>query len=794
MTTGIGKTGLLVLSALWTSACQAQPQPEASLYPISPTVVEVELRSPADAPARTEPVEVLVDGRPWAGRSGVRRRVSEVTQAGRATLTSWLFFEGQVPLREGQKLSLKGPQWHLQGQFHQQRPARALHLNLLGYAASASKRAWVGADLGSLGQLAVNPRSNCQLLDPKGQTVWKGTLQPGTDRGWPWPSPYSQLYSVDFSAFQTSGSYHLEVEGLGQSAPFRIGPEPALDLVRTLALGLYHQRCGAPNQLPYTRFLHRACHTRPAAVPRAQDANYLRLLLQTTGLKNLQELHFPWSGVEPVDVSGGHHDAGDYSKYVINSARLVHSLMLAVDYFPQAARLDQLGLPESGDGVSDLLQEALWEADFLSRMQDRDGGFSFMVYPQTRRYEDNVLPDQGDAQFVYPKNTAATAACVAALAQCAQSPALRKLDPARAARYLKQARQGWNFLEQARQTYAQGSAYQKITHYGDRFQDRDECAWAAAELLLASGEASYASYLTEHFRPQDPATRFWGWMRLCEGYGCALRQLALAQPLPQLTPEYQQAVRSEVLGWADDLTEASRGCAYGLALPFPSKRAVRAGWFFATDQAFDLLVAQHIQYSPQRQQALQSQLDYLLGANPQDRCYLTGFPASPRHIVSQFARNDERQLPPGGLLVGNLQEGHSERRWSQLSLPPDNQTASGYPLLQRFCDGFYLPSEATVDNQARALALAAALSPPAPLWTPKELRFNRTASGDWSVEVTGASLTWEVPGEVGQGDRFHPRSRDFPWLEVEAHWPDGRRAFGRWSANENGHPAEKPRP
>jgi len=788
---------MLLLFALGTTACQAQPRSQASLHPISATVLEVELRSPAESPPAEELLEVVVDGRPWTGRQGVRRRVREVTRAGQATLTTWIFFEGQLPLSEGQKLSLRGPQWSLQAQFHEKRPARAVHVNLLGYPAAGSKRAWVGADLGSLGQLSVNPQANCQLLDQKGQTVWRGPLQPGTDRGWPWPSPYSQLYSVDFSAFQTPGNYRLEVEGMGQTPEFRIGPEPALDLLRTLALGLYHQRCGASNQLPYTRFLHQPCHTRPADVPQAQDQIYLRLLLQTTGLKNLAELHFPWLGNKPVDLSGGHHDAGDYSKYVINSARLVHSLLVAVDYFPEAARLDQLGLPESGDGVSDLLQEALREADFLSRMQDQDGGFSFMVYPQTRRYEDNVLPDHGDAQFIYPKNTAATAACVAALAQCARSPALRKLDPARAGRYLKQARSGWDFLEQAWQTYGESKAYQKITHYGDRFQDRDECVWAAAELLLASDDAKYADYLHGHFRPQDPATRFWGWMRLCEGYGCALRSLALAKPPALLGADYHQAVQAEVLGWADDLTQASQGCAYGLALPFPSKRAVRAGWFFATDQAFDLLMAQRLEYSSQREQALQSQVDYLLGANANDVEYLTGLPASPRHIVNQFARNDQRQLPPGGLLVGCIQEGNPERRWSELSLPPDNQTAAGYPLLQRFCDGFYLPSEATVDNQGRALALAAALSPAAPAWHPQELPVTRGATGDWSVppaRVAGASLSWEVPGEIGEGLRFHPRSPDFSWLEVEAHWPDGRRAYGRWNANDNRDPVEKPPP
>ena len=49
------------------------------------------------------------------------------------------------------------------------------------------------------------------------------------------------------------------------------------------------------------------------------------------------------------------------------------------------AQLDNLGIPESGDGISDVLQEAKWEADFLAKMQDTDGGFYFLVYPSEPR-------------------------------------------------------------------------------------------------------------------------------------------------------------------------------------------------------------------------------------------------------------------------------------------------------------------------------------------------------------------------------------------------------------------------
>jgi hypothetical protein len=75
-------------------------------------------------------------------------------------------------------------------------------------------------------------------------------------------------------------------------------------------------------------------------------------------LKSFDTSLYPFVKQGSVDVSGGHHDAGDYSKYTINSAAFVHTLVFAADSLPGVGALDNLGLPESGDGKSDVLQEA----------------------------------------------------------------------------------------------------------------------------------------------------------------------------------------------------------------------------------------------------------------------------------------------------------------------------------------------------------------------------------------------------------------------------------------------------
>ena len=284
----------------------------------------------------------------------------------------------------------------------------------------------------------------------------------------------------------------------------------------------------------------------------------------------------------PVDVRGGHHDAGDYGKYTINSAAFIHQLVFAADVFPGVAELDNLGLPESGDGRSDILQEAKWEADFLAKMQDVDGGFYFLVYPRDREYEFDVTPDHGDPQIVFPKTTSVTAAATAALAQCASSPTFKKQFPEAAALYLEKAKKGWDFLDHAIEKFGKDGAYQKITHYGDECMHDDELAWAACELFLATGDSKCHKKLQEWLSPADPAIRKWGWWRLFESYGCAIRSYAFAAKAgkinrEQLQPLLLEQCETEIVAAGEDQLRRAESSAYGTSFPEETKKARTAG-------------------------------------------------------------------------------------------------------------------------------------------------------------------------------------------------------------------------
>ncbi|MEK7684946.1 MAG: glycoside hydrolase family 9 protein [Verrucomicrobiota bacterium] len=828
------------------------------LHILSPTVLELTLittKDPDPAPVKewnfvgtnaqlTAPAagEFLVTAgvRPMTVKSvGFKRRVLYAPLKQRdLRIGNHLYLELAAPVSEGQRVEVRNPSsnlWPTNLQFAavagRARLSPAIHVNQTGYLPALPKKAMVGYYLGSLGEMKIPAQDGFRLVEARsGREVFQGRLAPRCDRGFNFPC-YQEVQEADFSTFRTPGEYRLLVPGLGVSYPFYIDDGVAAAFARAYALGLYHQRCGVANTLPFTRHIHGPCHTATAEVPTASSTATQRFLKSMSDdyaanrrhtapqLKDVSSSLYPFVNSGRINVAGGHHDAGDYSKYTINSAALIHYLVLAADAFPGAGALDNLGLPESSDGKSDLLQEAKWEADFLARMQDADGGFYFLVYPRGRAYEDNVLPDQGDPQVVFPKNTAATAVAVAALAQASSSPLFRRQFPEAAALYLQKARLGWGFLEGAIARHGRDGAYQKISHYGNEFMHDDELAWAATELFLATGDARFQANVLARFDPADRNTRRWTWWRLFDGYGCAVRSFALAartgrMPLERLDPVFVRKCQAELLAAAQDQYRYTSDSAYGTAFPEADKQFRNAGWYFSVDRAFDLAVASLLDYPalndprPGWVEAIISNVNYEGGGNPVNVSYLTGLGwKRPREIVHQYAQNDRRVLPPSGIPLGNIQAGFQvwnpyRNELNALSFPADGDESKPYPFYDRWGDSFNVTTEFVIVNQARGLATLALLMAMTPLknqpWKassayisgmPARVTAQQAVTARFIIsdrkafDLSKARVVWEAQEQepaVGTADgtfSFIPRQAGDYWLEAEAHWPDGRRLF-----------------
>ena len=826
--------------------------PKAGDYAVrllSPSVVEIELISAPESGAR--PVDLpaafplgsfrlQIDGRDATPvRIGYKRRVRyaplkirdlRVATYFELELPSPLAGEGGHALRVTSTASDWPKDLTIAGTADPLRYSPAIHVNQEGYVPGLPKTGMVGYYLGTLGELVVDPEAGFDLVDTAtGKSAYHGRLLPRRDVGFSYsPKPYQKVFEADFTDFKTPGEYRLVVRGLGASLPFRIDEGELMNFARAYALGLYEQRCGAKNELPFTRFTHDACHTAAASVPEpAQHFSKAWELIRDLAkdqvkserpvhqLKGSDDQYYPFVRGGAVDVSGGHHDAGDYSKYTINSAALIHTLMFAVDAFPGVAELDNLGIPESGDGISDVMQEAKWEADFLSKMQDEDGGFYFLVYPKERKYENDVLPDHGDAQIVWPKTTSVTAAAVAALAQCGSSPRFKKQYPDEAKRFLAQAERGWQFLRRAIAAHGKEGAYERLTHYGDYFGHDDELAWAACELFVATGSAEYHRALRDLFKdPSDPNTLLWSWGHAVFSYGNVLRSYAFAARTGRLKQEqldsgYLAKCEAELRKAGDDARHWSEQTAYGTSYPEPSKRVVTAGWYFSNEQAFDITVAYQLSPKPDYVRAVLANLNYEAGCNPVNICFLTGVgQRRQREIVHQYAQNDDRTLPPTGLPLGNLQTGFEwlgpyKTELRDLTYPADDAHPP-YPIYDRWADTYNVSTELTIVSQSRSFASLAFWATQTELkrqpWKSAEASITapRSTVGlnnpvefhleSHDVDLATARIVWEGREQepaIGRTFTYVPRTAGPQWVEAEAALPDGRRICARatFSAN-----------
>lgn len=210
-----------------------------------------------------------------------------------------------------------------------------------------------------------------------------------------------KVWWFDFSTLTTEGTYHIyDPTNNVKSYDFDISDcvydAPMRQAVRTF----YYQRCGTPKVTPYADANWEdatACHTHTL-----QDHDCRSISNPTAATTK--------------DLWGGWHDAGDYNKYVNFLYETMIDLLLAYEEKP-TAWADNYGIPESGNGVPDLLDETKYELDWLLRMQQTNGGVLCVVGVQN--YASASPPSADNAQRFYgPATTSATytAAAIFALA------------------------------------------------------------------------------------------------------------------------------------------------------------------------------------------------------------------------------------------------------------------------------------------------------------------------------------------------------------------------------------------
>jgi hypothetical protein len=261
-----------------------------------------------------------------------------------------------------------------------------IKINQVGYLPSAQKIGYVGQYMGTAGPMPFSIPSFSVQNTATGATVFTGKPTPrlvdGNNTG-------EMVYDLDFSSVTSPGSYVVSVPGVGTSYPFRIGADVYNEVASNALRGAYQQRASTSLTPDITRFTHGPAHMDDAYVMNHNPIpDWFRGRFDSQGDTSKKDadgkrFYYPTTlSGQKIAANKGHYDAGDYGKYVENGSLFVGNLLSAFEAFPDRLMKDDLQIPESGNGIPDLIDETKWELDWLENMQDpNDGGVFCIVKP-----------------------------------------------------------------------------------------------------------------------------------------------------------------------------------------------------------------------------------------------------------------------------------------------------------------------------------------------------------------------------------------------------------------------------
>jgi endoglucanase len=554
--------------------------------------------------------------------------------------------------------------------------AADIKVNQVGFLPAAQKLAVVPA--GTATRFAiVDTATGKQVLD--------GELGPSAS----WDASGETVRLADFSPLHTSGTYRIKVAGLADSAPFTIGPEAYRELDAAALRSYYFQRSGIA-LLPQFA----GAWARPAGHP---DTQVLVHASAATAKRPAGTI---------ISSPKGWYDAGDYNKYVVNSGITTYTLLAAYEHFPSWFDKLRVKLPESGNGLPDVLNEALWNLEWMASMQDPDDGGVYHKLTN-KVFDAMVMPAQATTpRYVVQKTTAAALDFAAVMATASRVLApFDRIAPGRSARYLAAAESAWRWAAQHPAVTYQQPADIATGEYGDKTLD-DEFSWAAAELLISTGKDEYRARAVS-LQAAGPAQKTQQTQQTEPGWAdvSALGWMSLAAHRASLPNKADAAIAQQrIVAMADTLVTRWKASPYRITMTRSDM-----GWgsnSVILNQAMMLVQAYRINAQPAYLDAAQSGLDYVLGRNAVGVSFVTGFgAASPQHPHHRPSQADGITAPIPGLIVGGPNPGQQDLKGCVGLAYPSALPALSY--LDNVCS--YASNEVAINWNAPLVYVAAAL-------------------------------------------------------------------------------------
>jgi endoglucanase len=496
----------------------------------------------------------------------------------------------------------------------------------------------------------------------------------------------TDVFEMDFTALTRPGKYRVSVRSVGCSYPFEISDNVWRDAFIVAARGFYHQRSGIAIGEPFTPFKRpRPFHPDDGLKVYASTAP----LMDTGNGINQKDSNFGNLVKGRTDqivtnAWGGYMDAGDWDRR-IQHLKATSLLLELAEIFPDYFGALSLHIPESGNGLPDIVNEALFNLDFFARLQTPEGGIRGGI-------ESSEHPRRGEASFqeslavmTYAPDIFSSYfyAGVAARAALWLQPRHSEL----AGRYRASALRAMRWAEGDREREEKTYLMAKHPAVGDLRN------FAAAELFRLTGEPEWNRLFldTTLFKTADAVPEYH--FDSLEQYDSAWVYARTDRPGMDAT--VKSCCRVALLKAGDE--RAASGRKTGFHWTKNPYGPVVYGALSSPENAVNIVRAHVLSGDPKYLRAIVLASQTGAGANPVNMCYTTGLGTkSPQHPL-QLDHRITLQPPPPGLTVGGpmdndmkgLKDPFIGPFAGSLFCPPYTQ----WPALEAFWDVFWDPMQ-----------------------------------------------------------------------------------------------------
>ena len=473
----------------------------------------------------------------------------------------------------------------------------------------------------------------------------------------PWSGKERKIF--DFSKVTEPGRYTI-IAG-DETADFTIS-ENALDALAEAALkGFYHQRSGMD--------LDSAI-----AGKWARKGGHPDTLVYIHGSAATQER--PEGTV--ISSPKGWYDAGDYNKYVVNSA---YSMGLMANVFRVLSMKRLITREESIRFWEELEYNHQW---LLTMKDPSDGG----VYHKltTPSFEAFIAPTEcSQKRYVVQKSVTASLDFAAVSAEMGSTWAAHYGGNLEA--YIN-TRGVWEKAEDGADAYQWAKDNPEAFYHQDKMNEiydpdvvtgaygdasaSDELFWAATSQYMANYPGDSDVYLTDVIEnmPEEFTLMSWGNVAALGVFNWIESELHHRKwgefyPIHNPEAEQEKEIRTRcvkmLMEYCDKAIEAVEGSCYNSAY---GNRPEDFHWGCCSsfcDQAICFLCAYELTNDRKYLDNAFRNINYILGQNATGYCYVTGFGTkSPMHPHSRLCASDGIEEPIPGLLVGGPNPGQQD--------------------------------------------------------------------------------------------------------------------------------------